>query len=73
MQINIVQQYYSFNDKLRDKFWVICDVNTKHGPGVHGPPTLNRVHGNFLFKKELKVEMINKHYGRLQPHKNIAT
>ena len=22
MQINIVQQYYSFNDKLRDKFWV---------------------------------------------------
>ena len=25
-----------------------------------------------LFKKELKVEMINKHYGRLQNHKNSA-
>ena len=73
MQINIVQQYYSFNDKLRDKFWVsqsfwFVTWTQNMDPGSMDPPTLNRVHGNFLFK-ELKVEMINKHYGRLQPTK----
>ena len=32
---------------------------------------MNRVHGHFLFKEELKVEMINKHYDWLQPTKIV--
>ena len=36
---------------------------------VHGPPVMDLVHGHFLFKRELKVEMINKRYDRLQPTK----
>ena len=31
---------------------------------------MDLVNGHFLFKRELKVEMINKRYGRLQPTKN---
>ena len=46
-------------------------MDTKHGPGFHGLPILDRVHGHFLFKEELKVEMINKHYDRLQPTKIV--
>ena len=33
---------------------------------------MDLVHGHLLFKRELKVEMINKRYGRLQPTKNGA-
>ena len=44
-----------------------------HGPHVvdqvHGPHVVDRVHGHFLFKKEFKVEMIDKHYGWLQATK----
>ena len=36
---------------------------------VHGPPVMDLVHGHFLFKRELKVEMINKRYDLLQPTK----
>ena len=36
---------------------------------VHGPHVMDRVHGHFLFKKEFKVEMIDKHYGWLQATK----
>ena len=46
-------------------------MDTKHGPGFHGPPILDQVHGHFLFKEELKVEMINKHYDELQPTKIV--
>ena len=36
---------------------------------VHGPHIVDRVRGHFLFKKEFKVEMIDKHYGWLQATK----
>lgn len=32
---------------------------------------MDRVDMDTLFKKELKVEMINKHYGRLQTTKIV--
>ena len=38
---------------------------------VHGRHVMDRLHGHFLFKKELKVEMMNKHYGQLQPTKLV--
>ena len=43
-----------------------------HFGADHGAPVMDRVHGHYLFKKELKVEMSNKHYGLLQPPKIIA-
>ena len=42
-----------------------------HFDRLRGHKTWTRVHGHFLFKKELKVEMINKHYDRLQPTKIV--
>ena len=43
-----------------------------HFGADHGAPVMDRVHEHCLFKKGLKVEMSNKHYGLLQPPKIIA-
>ena len=77
MPIKIVQQHYSFVTKsgtssgLASHFDLLRGHETWSPPSLPPPPILDRVQGHFLFKKELKVEMINKQYGRLQPTKVV--
>ena len=54
---------------VEDKTWTRGPWTTPILDRVHGPPVMDLVHGHFLFKRELKVDMINKRYGRLQPTK----
>lgn len=72
MPIKIVQQHYSFVTKSGTSSGLASHFDLLRGHETWSPPPiLDRVQGHFLFKKELKVEMINKHYGRLQPTKVV--
>ena len=71
MPIKIVQQHYSFVTKSGTSSGLASHFDLLGGHKTWTPPILDRVQGHFLFKKELKVEMINKHYGRLQPTKVV--
>ena len=59
MQINIVQQYYSFYDKLRDKFWVsqsFCFVTWTQNmdPGSMDPPLWTGSMETFCLRRSWK-------------------